>query len=217
LVTLTCNFSGKRVSEGVKLAHSFVGETSSAKPSNPSAVGNGDKALTAISTRSRFLGGDDVIILGFVAPGCSPRTIVIRAVGPNLLASGVSDALPNPKLKVFQGGTVLAENDDWGTGNVAQLTGAFLRGGLAQFPSLTGKDAALVLTLTPGVYTAPVRSGDGAPGVTRVEVYDVPWHFRRWASQRVAGISTPAGKFFGAKSRRAARGMSPDPSPRRSR
>lgn len=171
---VTCNFSGKRVGQGTKLAHSFTVQNSSGKAGSSVAANTGDKALTAISTRSRFLDGDDVVILGFVVAGSSPRTIVVRAVGPNLLASGVADALPNPRVKVYSGATMLAENDDWGTGNVTQLNAAFQRGGLAPFPSLASKDAALALTLAPGVYTAQVRSSDGAPGVTLVEVYDIP-------------------------------------------
>jgi hypothetical protein len=36
------------------------------------------------------------------------------------------------------------------------------------------KDAALLLTLAPGVYSAQVTGVNGATGVALVEVYDVP-------------------------------------------
>jgi hypothetical protein len=100
--------------------------------------------------------------------------VMIRAVGPTLAALGVANALNDPVLKVFQGSTLLAENDDWGVGNVAQLTAAFTRGGMMQFSGTASKDAAIFMTLQPGVYTAQVRAADGVSGVGLVEVYDVP-------------------------------------------
>ncbi|HEX2852907.1 MAG TPA: alkaline phosphatase D family protein [Opitutaceae bacterium] len=175
--TIAANFSGKRVGEGTKLTYDFTAQTSGKTTSVASAPlsgdSTGDKALTAISTRGRIVGGD-VLIAGFVVSGRSPRNVMIRAVGPSLVPHGVPDALPNPKLVVYQGPTAIADNDDWGTGNVTQISAGFVRGGLFPYSSQTSKDSALFLLLAPGVYTAQVRSADGAGGVTLVEVYDVP-------------------------------------------
>jgi hypothetical protein len=172
--TVSCVYSGKRVGSGTLLSYTFTGQTSVTKSPTPSASTTDDRALTAISTRTHIDNADDVVILGFVVSGRNPRTVVVRAVGPTLKDYGVSDYLPDPKLRLYLGGTAIAENDDWGTGNISQITAAFGRAGLTPFSSQTSKDAALVITLPPGVYTAQVRSVDGRAGTTLVEVYDAP-------------------------------------------
>ena len=96
----------------------------------------------------------------------------MRASGPALALFGVPATLPNPRLQIFRGPTVLFENDDWSIGgSVPQLAAAAAR--LGAFPLGVGSlDAALLVRLEPGSYTAQVSSAAAAAGVALVEVYD---------------------------------------------
>lgn len=163
---VSCTFSGKRVGTGTLISYTFTGQASK---QNQTTDG---RSLTAISTRT-LINGNDVAILGFVIGGQTPRTVAIRAVGPTLANYGVPDFLPDPKLRLHIGKNEFVDNDNWGTGNVLQVTNAFNRAGLGSFPS-NSNDSSIIITLPPGVYTAEVRSVDGASGVVLVEVYDIP-------------------------------------------
>ncbi|MBI4623454.1 MAG: hypothetical protein HY736_09595 [Verrucomicrobia bacterium] len=56
----------------------------------------------------------------------------------------------------------------------AELSAAFVQVGAFALASSASKDAALFITLTPGNYTAQVRSADSTAGTILVEVYEVP-------------------------------------------
>ena len=130
---------------------------------------NSNSNLSNISTRGFVGTGDDVLISGFIVGGRNDETAVIRAVGPSLAAAGVPDALSNPQLQVYDSnGTILATNDDWMSDAGANQIEAV---GLA--PTDTS-EAATILTLTPGSYTAIVSGAAGSSGVGLVEVYNLP-------------------------------------------
>jgi hypothetical protein len=67
---------------------------------------------------------------------------------------------------------VINSNNDWG-GNTA-LANASTSVGAFAFSSVNSKDAALLVTLAPGSYTAQVSGVNGSAGLTLVEVYEVP-------------------------------------------
>jgi len=124
--------------------------------------------LLNISTRTVLPAGQ-VLNPGFVVGGTIRRRVLVRAVGPTLgTAFGVPGSMANPSLTVFRGQTQIAENDDWGGG--VELSSAFNAVGAFALP-VASLDAALLLTLDPGNYTAQVR-GTGAGDVI-VEVYFV--------------------------------------------
>jgi hypothetical protein len=101
--------------------------------------------------------------------GPVPRRVLIRAVGPTLgTAFGVPGSMADPSLTVFRGQTQIAANNDWGGG--APLIATFASVGAFALP-VASLDAAIVLMLAPGNYTAQVR-GTGA-GEVIVEVYFV--------------------------------------------
>jgi M6 family metalloprotease-like protein len=128
--------------------------------------------LVNVSARTVAGTGSDILIAGFVIAGDSPKTILIRAIGPTLAAFGVTGVLVDPKLELFNASAVKAsENDNWG-GTVA-LTGAFGRVG-AFLLDATSRDAALLATLPPGNYTAQVSGVGAGRGVVLIEVYEVP-------------------------------------------
>ncbi len=130
----------------------------------PGVAGAGE--LVNLSTRGFVGTGDNVLIGGFIIEG-SPTTVLVRAPGPSLSAFGVPGVLANPTLELFSGQTSIAFNDDWQTSpNASAITAS----GLA--PS-DPREPALLITLTPGPYTAIVRGAGGTTGVALVEIFKV--------------------------------------------
>jgi hypothetical protein len=125
-----------------------------------------------LSTRSQT-GGGQVLIAGFVIAGTQPKHLLIRAVGPTLGTSfRVSNALSAARLEIFKGATSIAGGGDWGAAaDAAAIAEAAVAVGA--FPlARDSRDAALLLTLEPGAYTAVVTGQGVAAGVALVEVYD---------------------------------------------
>jgi uncharacterized delta-60 repeat protein len=126
-----------------------------------------------------FVGkGDNVLILGFVVGGEEPRRLLIRAAGPTLGAVpyNVPGVLADPALEVFdRTHTKVAENDNWGEqANAATIAATFTNTGAFPFANVASKDAALVVTLAPGAYSAVVRGVGDTTGIALVELYDAP-------------------------------------------
>ena len=131
--------------------------------------------LANISMRGEVGRGDDVAIAGFVVTGDTPKKFLIRAMGTELEKSGVSNALGDPRLKIFQstseGSVLISENDDWQEEAEIALE-ATNRSGAFGFDE-GSKSSAKVIWLDPGLYTAVAESSDSSTGVVLVEVYGV--------------------------------------------
>lgn len=127
--------------------------------------------LTNLSVRARASGGDGALIAGFVIAGTGTRTILIRGLGPALASSGVTGWLHDPQLRLFRGGTVIDSNDDWA--GAAALRDAFGRVGAPSLPA-DAKDAALLVTLAAGTYSAHVNAPDNAAGAAMIELFVMP-------------------------------------------
>jgi hypothetical protein len=127
--------------------------------------------LANLSARSQVNGGGDILIAGFALSGNVPKKILIRGIGPGLDPFGVAGTLADPVLTLYRGAAKLAENDTWGA--AAALTAAFAQVSAFALPAAS-RDAALVVTLVPGAYTAQVSSATAATGVALVEVYELP-------------------------------------------
>lgn len=120
-----------------------------------------------ISTRGQVLGGDNILIGGFIIGGSETKTVIARAIGPSLGGSGVANPLADPTMDLRDGnGQLVQSNDDWEQGPDAATISA---DGLA--PN-NPKESALLATLPPGAYTVIVNGVSGATGVALVEVYD---------------------------------------------
>jgi uncharacterized protein (DUF1800 family) len=137
--------------------------------------------FTNLSTRAQVGGAAGTLTTGFVvSAGGGTRKLLIRAAGPALTAFSVPGVLANPTLTLLRTSTpagIVATNDDWGTpvgtvATAATLTGAFSQAGAFAFPS-NSRDAALLLDLEPGNYTAQVTGVGGTAGVGLIEVYDL--------------------------------------------
>lgn len=130
--------------------------------------------IVNLSTRGRVEGDSNPLIAGFAIKGTAPRRVLIRAVGPGLTGFGVTDVVADPALKIHQGARVLASNDNWQSEAAVELAAAMRASGA--FPLNEGStDAAVLVTLEPGAYTAVVNGGAGnTSGAALVEVYEVP-------------------------------------------
>lgn len=144
-------------------------EAYDADPGTPSARFINLSARTVAGT------GAQTLIAGFVLSGNVPKTFLIRGVGPGLNQFGVTGTLANPRLElhttVNSADTTVASNAGWA--GASALSAAFAQVGAFALPP-TSADAALLITLTPGSYTAQVTGAGGTTGVALVEIYEVP-------------------------------------------
>lgn len=128
--------------------------------------------LVNLSARAPVGTGDAILFAGFNIVSAAPKTILIRGIGPALREFGVTDALSDPKIELFNGSSAkLMENDDWG-GATALMT-AFSAVGAFALDSRS-KDAALLATLPAGSYTIHVSGVGGLTGTALIEIYDLP-------------------------------------------
>jgi hypothetical protein len=130
-----------------------------------------DSDLANISTRGFVQSGNDVMIGGFTLGGNNnPTNIAVRALGPSLANSGLSNVLADPMLELHNAdGTIMVSNDDWQSDSVsaAQLTA----NGLA-LPD--PKESGIFTSLAPpGQFTAVVTGKNGGIGLALVEIYDL--------------------------------------------
>jgi PKD repeat protein len=130
--------------------------------------------LINVSARMSVGTGNDALLAGFVIEGNTPKTVLIRGVGPTLAAFGVTGVMTNPQITVFQNGTALAANTGWGTGttSTAQLSAAAAQVGAFPLP-LGSADSALLITLPPGLYSVQLSGGSASTGIALIEIYDV--------------------------------------------
>ena len=152
-------------------AVSFLQVNLSSNPGATLPVSTGDAHLVNLSARANVT-IDEPLIAGFVLGGTGTRTLLIRAVGPTLAAFGVADALPNPRLQLFENQTTLATNDDWRTGNVAQIAAAATAAGAFALPAAS-TDAVLLIALPAGQYSAHAQTTTAASGNALIEIYDL--------------------------------------------
>jgi len=124
--------------------------------------------LANISSRAMVGTDADVEIAGFVVSGPhgSTENVLIRCVGPALSQFGVSGALANPVLTLFDSaGNLVATNAGWSTNlNAMQIAAAIQAAGAFALPQ-GSTDSALLVGLAPGAYTAQVTGLNGTTGV----------------------------------------------------
>jgi arylsulfate sulfotransferase len=122
-----------------------------------------------LSTRGTVSSGDNMLINGFIIGGNDPKTVVLRALGPSLSNFGVSGALADPVLSVYNSShTLVATNDNWQTDAGSAFMAA---NGFA--PSNPSESATLLQNLAPGTYTAVVRGKNSTQGISLAEVYEL--------------------------------------------
>ena len=123
--------------------------------------------LNNFSTRG-FVGAESgVMIGGIIALGDTRAPLVVRAIGPSLQSSGLSDPLADPVLELHdRNGALLASNDNWRDTQQEEIQAT----GLAP---ANDAESAILTDLLPTNYTAVVRGKNGGTGVALVEFYQI--------------------------------------------
>lgn len=134
----------------------------------------GGTHFTNVSVRSVAGTGDKTLIAGFVLNGNAPKKLLIRGIGPSLLPLGLSAAavLSDPFVALYHESDRLAENDNWA--GDPTLKEAFQIVGAFDLTADASKDAALLVTLLPGVYTVQLSGVNNGTGVALIEIYEMP-------------------------------------------
>ncbi|MFM7752191.1 MAG: immunoglobulin domain-containing protein, partial [Opitutaceae bacterium] len=138
----------------------------------------GSRRLVNVSTLGPVAPGVP-LIAGFVVDGPGPQRVLVRAAGATLAGApfNVAGALPNPQLVIFQGANPLKSNDDWfRDAEAVAIRDAAARANAFAFGAQS-VDAATLLFLEPGAYTAVISASATAPaaqatGLALVEIYD---------------------------------------------
>ena len=126
--------------------------------------------------------GDNVGIGGFIITGSTPKHVLIRGIGPSLLAFGITDALADPTLDLRAAdGSDIQANDNWRDTQETEIEATGI-------PPQNDLEAAIVATLSPGSYTAILRGKDQGTGVGLVEIYDL----NQEVDSKLANLSTRA-------------------------
>ena len=157
---------------------------------SPTATPTAGAQPLNISTRLHVESGENVGIAGFIVTGTAPKRVAIRVLGPSLGADGITEArLIDPVVEIRAAdGSFIHANDNWRDDPTALELEA------VELAPEDDTEAALVLTLAPGAYTA-LASGKAGAGIGLVEVYDLT----QGAESQLANISTRGQIFTGER------------------
>jgi uncharacterized delta-60 repeat protein len=131
--------------------------------------------LANVSSRSNLTATDTALISGFVIAGTTNNSVLVRGVGPALTQFGVTGALADPMVGIYDStGRNVAANDNWSATATTRAALILSATEVGAFAFTDGsKDAAVLLTLAPGAYTAQVTAASGQPGSALLEIYEV--------------------------------------------
>jgi hypothetical protein len=167
----------KKWYDDVVIATKYIGpmaSTSSAPSPTPTAQ------LQKTSSRLLIQTGKNVGIAGFVVGGTDPKKLLIGGLGPTLAHFNVTGVMQNPTLELHDGsGSLIATNDNWKDTQRAEITAT-------QLAPPEDAEAAILVTLRPGAYTAFQMGVGSGTGVGLIEVSDVD----PLAASRLINIST---------------------------
>jgi hypothetical protein len=173
----TALVSGLNNGTGVGLAEIYDADT-----------GTPTARLTNISARANVGTGSNILIAGFVIAGAGSEKVLIRGIGPGLANYGLTGVLPTPQLALYTstGALIATDVNGWGgspllgpAAGVATVTpqsaSAAVMAGVGAFSLTAGSaDAAMLVTLPSGNYTAQVVGGNSTTGIGLIEIYEVP-------------------------------------------
>lgn len=125
----------------------------------------GNLELLNLSSRA-FVGINDNVLIGGLINRSNSKRLLLRALGPELAAHGVSGGLQNPALELHDSNGVLLEaNDDWVD---APNSGEIAATGLAPTDN---RESAILIAPGGGTYTAIVRGVGETTGIALLEAY----------------------------------------------
>ena len=128
--------------------------------------------LANVSTRLKIGTGNDLAIAGFYISGSQPEEVIVRGIGPSLVAHNLGvPILANPTMQLtdWTGSPVIGSNNDWKNpgSNQTQVSNT----GLAPSNDL---ESAKTFSLSANLYMAMVSPSAGTQtGVGLVEVFDL--------------------------------------------
>ena len=126
----------------------------------------GNSQILNLSARA-YVGTDNNVLIGGLIVQSVFKRLLLRALGPELAAYGVTGELGNPALELHDfNGAMLATNDNWRDApNSSDISAT----GLAPTDD---REPAVLAMLGPGTYTAIVRGvGDTSTGIALLEAY----------------------------------------------
>jgi hypothetical protein len=134
--------------------------------------------LANISTRLVVETAENVLFGGFIVTGTQPKKVMLRAIGPSLTVPG---ALADPIMELHNSsGALITSNDNWmDAPNRQEIIDSTI-------PPGNNLESAILMSLSPGAYTAIVRGGNNTTGIALVEAYDLD----RTVDSKLANIST---------------------------
>jgi Matrixin len=141
--------------------------------------------LMDLSTRGTTYTGNNVLIGGFIVQGSQPAQLIVRGLAFSLASYGISNALGDPAIYLYDGNNnLITSNDDWFTSPNAEIISSYHR------DPPNSIESALLVTLNPGNYTAIVKSFSDSQqpataGVALFEVYDL-----RKSASRLGNVSS---------------------------
>src|SRR6266480_4901219 len=113
---------------------------------------------------NRLLSG---LIAGFIISGNQAKRVIVRALGPSLSTHGVSGALADPTITIFNSSNVVvASNDNWRNTQETEIAAS-------GFAPPNDLESAIIATLAPGSYTAIVSGKNSGTGVALVDLYQL--------------------------------------------
>jgi hypothetical protein len=151
-------------------------------------VGIPSSTLINLSARVQVGTGFNVLIGGFSITGNKSEKVLIRGVGPGLTSTfQLTGTLVAPLLQLYDSenpAKLIAQNSGWntipaiGSSPVVAIVAAATASDMVTvgaFSLVQGStDAAMVVTLPPGQYTAELSGVGGTTGIGLVEVYAMP-------------------------------------------
>ena len=133
-----------------------------------------DSKLVNLSARGQVASAEDALVAGFVIEGTQPLRVLVRIAGPALATFGIENEVSSPKLQLFAGENLVAENQGWSNSDDAdEIAQAAALAGAFPF-SLDSMDSAIITDLAPGSYTAVASGMPPQDGVGLIEVYELP-------------------------------------------
>ncbi len=127
--------------------------------------------LFNLSTRALVGTGNQTLISGLIIDGTGSRDLAITGRGPSLAAYGLTTAVADVRLRVYNAAAeeIVAVDSlaDLSTTDRAQLTGYGI------LPSNEKETALILRDLPAGSYTIHLSAENAAPGVGILEVYDI--------------------------------------------
>ena len=118
---------------------------------------------------------------GFIIAGNTPKRVIIRGIGPSLSHLGVPNVLYDPVLELRGPETFNPIiNNNWRDDQEQEIRDTGI-------PPSNDLEAAIVVTLGPGAYTAIMRGNSPSPsGVGLIEIYDL----NQGVDAKLANLST---------------------------